>query len=88
MFTTCPACRMNLAVTATDLRLGQGYVRCGRCERVFNALMSLAEDLDPGRAIRPLRRMAPTSLPAIQVRGARRQDSGETMPARSSGRRR
>jgi len=38
---------MNLAVTATDLRLGQGYVRCGRCERVFNALMSLADDLDP-----------------------------------------
>jgi hypothetical protein len=38
---------MNLAVTVADLRIGQGYVRCGRCERVFNALMSLAEDLDP-----------------------------------------
>jgi len=38
---------MNLAVTAADLRIGQGYVRCGRCERVFNALMSLAEDLEP-----------------------------------------
>jgi predicted Zn finger-like uncharacterized protein len=37
---------MNLAVTAADLRIGQGYVRCGRCERVFNALMSLAEDVD------------------------------------------
>jgi predicted Zn finger-like uncharacterized protein len=47
MFTTCPACRMNLAVTANDLRIGQGYVRCGRCERVFNALMSLSEDVDP-----------------------------------------
>jgi predicted Zn finger-like uncharacterized protein len=46
MFTTCPNCRLNLAVTATDLRIGQGYVRCGRCERVFNALVSLAEDLD------------------------------------------
>jgi predicted Zn finger-like uncharacterized protein len=46
MFTTCPNCRLNLAVTTTDLRIGQGYVRCGRCERVFNALVSLAEDLD------------------------------------------
>lgn len=46
MFTTCPNCRLNLAVTATDLRVGQGYVRCGRCERVFNALLSLSEDLD------------------------------------------
>jgi predicted Zn finger-like uncharacterized protein len=66
MFTTCPACRMNLAVTATDLRLGQGYVRCGRCERVFNALMSLADDLDQeeqsGLAAR-----GTTSLPAIQA---------------------
>jgi len=47
MFTTCPSCRMNLAVTVADLRVGQGYVRCGRCERVFNALMSLADDVDP-----------------------------------------
>jgi predicted Zn finger-like uncharacterized protein len=66
MFTTCPACRMNLAVTATDLRLGQGYVRCGRCERVFNALMSLADDLDPeeqsGHAAH-----GTTSLPIIQM---------------------
>jgi predicted Zn finger-like uncharacterized protein len=46
MFTTCPNCRLNLAVTAEDLRIGQGYVRCGRCERAFNALASLAEDLD------------------------------------------
>lgn len=38
---------MNLAVTAPDLRVGQGYVRCGRCERVFNALLSLSDELDP-----------------------------------------
>lgn len=47
MFTTCPGCRMNLAVTAPDLRVGQGYVRCGRCERVFNALLTLSDELDP-----------------------------------------
>ena len=45
MFTTCPNCRLNLAVTPMDLRVGQGYVRCGRCDRVFNALVSLAEDV-------------------------------------------
>lgn len=46
MFTTCPACRSNLAVNAADLRVGQGYVRCGRCDRVFNALMTLSEDVE------------------------------------------
>jgi predicted Zn finger-like uncharacterized protein len=44
MFTTCPNCKLHLAVTAVDLRIGQGYVRCGRCDRVFNALLSLGED--------------------------------------------
>jgi predicted Zn finger-like uncharacterized protein len=46
MFTTCPNCKLHLAVTAVDLRVGQGYVRCGRCDRVFNALLSLGEDAD------------------------------------------
>jgi predicted Zn finger-like uncharacterized protein len=46
MSTTCPNCRLQLAVTPTDLRVGQGYVRCGRCERVFNALVSLTEDAE------------------------------------------
>jgi len=46
MFTTCPNCKLHLAVTALDLRVGQGYVRCGRCDKVFNALLSLAEDVD------------------------------------------
>ncbi|MGC4028840.1 MAG: zinc-ribbon and DUF3426 domain-containing protein [Steroidobacteraceae bacterium] len=44
MSTTCPNCALHLAVTAADLRVGQGYVRCGRCEKVFNALISLIED--------------------------------------------
>ena len=44
MFTTCPQCARNLAVTASDLRLGQGYVRCGRCSGVFNALASLTDE--------------------------------------------
>src|SRR5580693_8855781 len=44
MFTVCPKCTLTLAVTAADLRTGQGYVRCGRCMNVFNALMGLSEE--------------------------------------------
>ncbi len=43
MVTTCANCRQQLAVTAADLRIGQGFVRCGRCDKVFNALLTLAE---------------------------------------------
>jgi predicted Zn finger-like uncharacterized protein len=44
MFTVCPKCALTLAVSATDLRVGQGYVRCGRCSNVFNALLTLSEE--------------------------------------------
>jgi predicted Zn finger-like uncharacterized protein len=54
MFTTCPNCALNLAVTAADLRVGQGYVRCGRCVSVFNALISLADEAEIGPEVAPV----------------------------------
>ncbi|MBS0364528.1 MAG: zinc-ribbon and DUF3426 domain-containing protein [Proteobacteria bacterium] len=44
MFTVCPKCALTLAVTAADLRVAQGYVRCGRCASVFNALARLSDE--------------------------------------------
>lgn len=44
MFTVCPKCALTLAVTTADLRIAQGYVRCGRCQNVFNALARLSEE--------------------------------------------
>ena len=52
MFTVCPKCALTLVVTAADLRIAQGYVRCGRCLNVFNALARLSEDR-PGAAAAP-----------------------------------
>jgi predicted Zn finger-like uncharacterized protein len=43
VITLCPKCKLSLAVTAADLRVAQGQVRCGRCSAVFNALASLKE---------------------------------------------
>jgi len=47
MYTVCPKCALALAVTAADLRAGQGYVRCGRCANVFNALLGLIDESAP-----------------------------------------
>ncbi len=44
MFTVCPKCALTLVVTAADLRVAQGYVRCGRCSNVFNALARLSDE--------------------------------------------
>ena len=50
MFTVCPKCTLTLVVTTVDLRAGQGYVRCGRCANVFNALVALREG-DPNAGV-------------------------------------
>ena len=47
MFTVCPKCAMTLTVTAADLRVAQGFVRCGRCTNVFNALVALSDERQP-----------------------------------------
>jgi predicted Zn finger-like uncharacterized protein len=44
MYTVCPKCALTLVVTAEDLRIAQGFVRCGRCSNVFNALARLSEE--------------------------------------------
>jgi len=63
MFTVCPKCTLTLAVTAADLRAGQGYVRCGRCANVFNALLALSED-SPPTAPHEAPRNPPAALPS------------------------
>jgi len=50
LFTVCPKCTLTLVVTTVDLRAGQGYVRCGRCANVFNALIALREGDPNGSA--------------------------------------
>lgn len=51
MFTVCPKCALTLVVTAADLRVAQGYVRCGRCSSVFNALAQLSDERAAGRSV-------------------------------------
>ncbi len=53
MFTVCPKCALTLVVTAADLRVAQGYVRCGRCLNVFNALARLSEERPAAAADAP-----------------------------------
>jgi predicted Zn finger-like uncharacterized protein len=69
MFTVCPKCTLTLAVTAADLRTGQGYVRCGRCLNVFNALLGLSEEPAEGGAAAPTYSQADPAS-ALQISAA------------------
>jgi predicted Zn finger-like uncharacterized protein len=71
MFTVCPKCTLTLVVTTVDLRAGQGYVRCGRCANVFNALIALREG-DPagGTSDTASRRLKETAAPPNPALGS------------------
>ena len=71
MFTTCPKCALNLALNVADLRLGQGYVRCGRCANVFNALPSLTDEGDADDSA-----SATATRPAVDLDAMREHDAG------------
>jgi predicted Zn finger-like uncharacterized protein len=67
MFTVCPKCALTLVVTAADLRVAQGYVRCGRCSNVFNALARLSEDRQAAAAAAQAQASATTPAPASKT---------------------
>jgi predicted Zn finger-like uncharacterized protein len=43
----CPACQTVFRVVPDQLRVSEGWVRCGRCAEVFNATLTLV-DIDTG----------------------------------------
>lgn len=45
MYTQCPQCQACFEVTAEQLKIGDGDVRCGQCLSIFNALHYLSESL-------------------------------------------
>ena len=72
MFTTCPKCDLTLTVTAADLRTGQGYVRCGRCASVFNALINLTEER-PAAAVAPVEQLDDSTDEGLEFNSQRAQ---------------
>lgn len=44
--TRCPHCQTAFKVVADQLRLAEGWVRCGQCKQIFDAFECLVEDED------------------------------------------
>lgn len=43
LITRCPACRTMFKVVPDQLRISEGWVRCGQCEEIFDAQSNLQE---------------------------------------------
>jgi predicted Zn finger-like uncharacterized protein len=60
--TSCPACGTVFRVVEDQLQTSEGWVRCGQCAEVFNALESLF-DLERASTAPPQHRPAPPPAP-------------------------
>lgn len=47
LITRCPACGTMFKVVPDQLRISEGWVRCGHCAEVFDASVDLHEDVSP-----------------------------------------
>ena len=50
LVTRCPSCATTFKVVRDQLRISDGWVRCGRCSKVFDATLDLQEAPDAGTA--------------------------------------
>ena len=44
MITRCPACQTSFRVVPDQLRMSEGWARCGQCSEIFDAVLSLQDD--------------------------------------------
>ena len=61
--TRCPACSTVFRVVPDQLRVSEGWVRCGRCSEVFDASRSLT-DIDTGEPRQAALAAPPVAAPA------------------------
>lgn len=64
--TRCPACGTVFRVVQDQLRVSEGWVRCGRCSEAFNALEAMIEWPPARPAVTPPAEPAPTPEPDIR----------------------
>lgn len=57
----CPACLTVFRIVPDQLRVSQGWVRCGRCSEVFNATLSLV-DVETGAPRKAAEALSPRAM--------------------------
>lgn len=67
MYTQCPDCLTVFSLDAEALAPAGGHVRCGHCERVFDALDCLASQLPPEPFKRLTAAVSPGPAPRLEL---------------------
>ncbi|MCR6478036.1 zinc-ribbon domain-containing protein [Variovorax sp. ZS18.2.2] len=80
LVTRCPACTTTFKVVRDQLRISDGWVRCGRCSHVFDATLDLHESSDGAPAPSPVSGYSPA---LVEPSSERRADA-PSQPAQAS----
>jgi predicted Zn finger-like uncharacterized protein len=72
-FTTrCPACGTMFKVVPDQLKISDGWVRCGHCSDVFDAMLNLQGEISPSPAVQPASSAGVSSAPNESPSGSSR----------------
>lgn len=66
LITCCPSCATRFRVVPDQLRISDGWVRCGRCQEVFDAAAALQEQQEAALAA-PQPAVPPPPAPATEA---------------------
>ena len=66
LITCCPSCATRFRVVPDQLRISDGWVRCGRCQEVFDAAAALQEQQEAAMAA-PQPAVPPPPAPATEA---------------------
>ncbi|MGO4393347.1 zinc-ribbon and DUF3426 domain-containing protein [Variovorax sp. M-6] len=79
LVTRCPACDTTFKVVRDQLRISDGWVRCGRCSQVFDATVDLQEAPD-ARPVTSVPVSTPEPAPASEAPPLRAEPEPESEP--------
>lgn len=82
MYTRCPHCDTHFRVSREQLQASSGQVRCGRCERVFDAFATLSSQLPAAAAGIAGASAAPP--PSLSAPSSPREPPPSPLPAASA----
>jgi predicted Zn finger-like uncharacterized protein len=91
LVTRCPACGTVFRVVQDQLKVSEGWVRCGRCSEVFNAVDGLfdleresaapaAADAGSAASLDPAEGMSPEKLPLAEPQATSLPDPAPELP--------
>lgn len=75
LITRCPACRTMFKVVPDQLKISEGWVRCGKCEEIFDARAHMQDGTTPPVPVAPEPTQPPTQTATPRKRASDKREA-------------